>query len=267
MSGPHVGRRDFIQISLAGLIAARIPGIAVRLKLHFVFPRDRGDFLNGALLGLDEAKRTAALMGATIAMWHHENPGDLGAAHDAPLSAIIGGHDAESLAALVTVAGARGAQPVLNIAASGDELRTSHCDDAVFHVVPNESMLSAASNASSGRDASVVPWHPSLFRYGAEQLNDRYRARHRGTAGMPADAWCAWMAVKILAESALRSRASNGTELVAWMSSPRARFDGHKGVALTFDQQRQLQQPLYAVSGDGRVLSEIPMQDGAARCA
>jgi hypothetical protein len=96
----------------------------------------------------------------------------------------------------------------------------------------------------------VVEWHPALARYGAKDVNDRYRKQTGGS--MTAEAWMAWFAVKALVDSALRATGSDRCLALA-----RARFDGHKGRPLRFDPATGvLQQPLYVVSGD-TVVAEV----------
>jgi hypothetical protein len=107
-----------------------------------------------------------------------------------------------------------------------------------------------ARKDSRAKDAEldVIEWHASLSRYGASELNDRFR-KETGR-GMAADAWLAWFAVKAVVESALRQ--SSGCDAFA-----AARFDGHKGRPLFFDPATLvLRQPLYVVAGD-RVVDEI----------
>jgi hypothetical protein len=260
-----LSRRRFVELSFTAL-AAFHPLMRVRLRVSVVLPAARADLLDGVMLGVDEARHTAALVGSSIQMVR-ETVDDLAAGAGDTLSAVIGGHDAGSLRALA--ARTRGAVPLLNVAAPDDDLRASHCGDAVFHIAPSEALLSrAAEAAGAGAGGNrVAVWHPTLFRYGAEQLNDRYRARHRGSGGMSADAWCGWMGMKVLADSALRSRAATNAELVSWMSSSRARFDGHKGSALTFDARRQLRHPLYVVSSEGKVVSEVAAMGDQEACA
>ncbi|CAN5724507.1 hypothetical protein BH23PLA1_BH23PLA1_29690 [soil metagenome] len=101
-----------------------------------------------------------------------------------------------------------------------------------------------APAAGKARDARVVVWHPSLSRYGAGDLNDRYRKETGGQ--MTAEAWLTWFAIKALVDSALRTPDAPPCQALA-----RARFDGHKGRSLFFDPAtRVLRQPLYVVSGD-----------------
>jgi hypothetical protein len=106
------------------------------------------------------------------------------------------------------------------------------CRREVFHV----------ASGSSG-----VTWLPTLRRFGADSLNRRYRDRYG--AAMHAEAWCAWFAVKCAWEATLKSKASDAGGLIAYLQSPAARFDGHKGVALSFDAANQLRQPMYGENG------------------
>lgn len=91
-----------------------------------------------------------------------------------------------------------------------------------------------------------VLWHHKLFKYGAEQLSDRFRARFQRPMNGPG--WAGWMAVKILAEAALRARTTQAGELARFLETDAAQFDGHKGYKLTFRTwDHQLRQPLYLV--------------------
>jgi ABC-type branched-subunit amino acid transport system substrate-binding protein len=107
----------------------------------------------------------------------------------------------------------------------------------------------------------VELWHPSLERFGAEQLNQRYERRYGRP--MDSDAWAGWIAVKILAESALRAHATTSGALQRALTDPRAQFDGHKGRPLVFDARTgELRQPLYTVDAAGdrapsRVSAEV----------
>lgn len=86
---------------------------------------------------------------------------------------------------------------------------------------------------SSPGHAVPVAWHTSLRRYGAAELNDRYRSRFG--AGMDENAWYGWLSVKLIVESALRGH-----------PVAESRTDGHKGAGLSFAGGR-LKQPLYVV--------------------
>ena len=75
------------------------------------------------------------------------------------------------------------------------------------------------------------------------------------------------MAVKILWEASLRTRAVNPDALAAFLSNPSTQFDGHKGRPLSFRAwDRQLRQPLYVV--DAERVVEVPAatpQDSSTR--
>ncbi len=107
----------------------------------------------------------------------------------------------------------------------------------------------------------VQLWHPSLDRFGAEQLRARYRART--SAEMTSDAWLGWFSVKVLWEAAARAKTTAPSDLMAYLRSPAARFDGHKGLPLRFNADSELEQPLYVVqrspgSPDWRLVAEMP---------
>ena len=100
---------------------------------------------------------------------------------------------------------------------------------------------------SGAADDSVVLWGSTLERYGASQINDRYRARYR--TGMDGAAWAGWAAVKIAAEAALRTKSTDPAKLIEYLESSATSFDGHKGWPLSFRfADHQLRQPLYVVT-------------------
>lgn len=99
--------------------------------------------------------------------------------------------------------------------------------------------------------ATAVEWHPSLDKFGAEQLNARLRAA--GHTPVP-EMWAGWMAVKVLAEALLR-RSGLAPDVAPFVTLG---FDGHKGMPLHFDSHdRHLRQPLYIVSPNGKLEGAI----------
>jgi hypothetical protein len=84
----------------------------------------------------------------------------------------------------------------------------------------------------SPSEKNHVAWLPSLTKFGAGELNERFLRETRHA--MDEEAWLGWIAVKIVAEAALRERDIGAI-----------RVDGHKGVPLRFDANRNLVQPLY----------------------
>jgi hypothetical protein len=110
---------------------------------------------------------------------------------------------------------------------------------------------------SSATQDSVVAWDAALEKFGASQLNDRYRARWR--APMTEAAWRGWLAAKIAWESALRGP-RDPAALARWLASPAARFDGHQGVPLSFDARHRLRHPRHRVlhRESTRILEALP---------
>jgi hypothetical protein len=140
----------------------------------------------------------------------------------------------------------------MNAASRSDALRRSMCSSFLHHIEASESMYEsareiAAKAAPAASPGEVVLWHPSLERYGASQLNDRFVAReHRAMTG---SAWAGWMAMKVATESFLRAGTNDREKIAAYMNSDATQFDGHKGAALSFRPwDHQLRQPLYYVS-------------------
>ena len=148
-----------------------------------------------------------------------------------------------------------------NVGCASDVLRGAACRRSTFHITASERMRGAAlaqAKASPG-NATVMLWHESLERYGAGQLNPRFRDRF-GTAMSP-EAWTGWIAVKIAAETCFRARTCEAAELLAALERPTARFDGHKGRPLSFRPgDHQLRQPLYVIRHDdpSRDVIEVP---------
>jgi hypothetical protein len=145
----------------------------------------------------------------------------------------------------------------MNVVSRKQAIRLA-CRSLTFHVEATDEMYNVArqlGTTASGRSApvkasrsdSVALWTASLRRFGAEQLNARYRARYSGA--MDGGAWAGWMAVKAASEAALRVRPTNATVLRDYFESASTRFDGHKGWPLSFRRNdHQLRQPLYIVA-------------------
>ena len=165
--------------------------------------------------------------------------------------ALVSSLDAPGRTALGELAGSRRV-PLLTTRPPGDLSEDEPLRSHAFHVsstpVDRREILARwkAGEASPPAEAEVVDWHPSLYKFGATQLNQRYRERF----GSPMDgaAWASWFAVKAAAETALRKALERiGT----------SGFDGHKGVRLRFrPEDHVLRQPLYVVAGE-RVLAEL----------
>jgi ABC-type branched-subunit amino acid transport system substrate-binding protein len=203
----------------------------------------------GLVLGVEEATRAASMFGGAVELAFISDS----AFDTRGLSAVIGDDKPARCIALSSQASKAGV-PFLNVACSADALRGESCRRTLYHIAPSDAMTRDALSAARSR-GSVVAWHPSLERFGADTLNRRFRSRfnHEMTSG----AWTAWMAVKILWESSLRVRSGDAGKLIEYLNRNATQFDGHKGTPLSFRSwDRQLRQPLYVIS-DAKVI-EVP---------
>ena len=247
------GRRTTLRIGLVTTAAATtLPSTA--------------SVARGVRWGAAEAKQTAVLFGDDVELYEAE-AGDNGAFDAArQLSSarkvqVLIGSSASDADALSRFAESNHIIFV-NAASRSPELRAA-CRRYTFHIEASDSMYANAARAAgrwpvimsagaSGRGVgsdrdSVALWGPSLQRFGASQLNDRYRDKYH----LPMDgfAWAGWAAVKIASEAALRARSTAPTKLLAYLESPATQFDGHKGWPLTFRiPDHQLRQPLYVAT-------------------
>lgn len=181
----------------------------------------------------------------------------------APIAAVIGDDDAEACAALSHAAAERRILFV-NVGCTADALRADGCGSFTFHVAPSDAMLrDALAQSGRGDRASPTAWDASLVRFGADSLNQRFRAGFGRP--MTAEAWTAWFAVKVLWESSLRAKSSSGVAIRDYLQRDATQFDGHKGWPLSFRAwDHQLRQPLYVLEptangGDARVIAELPV--------
>jgi len=138
-----------------------------------------------------------------------------------------------------------------------DALRGRECAAAGFHVAPGAAMAADAVAQAGVADGRAEAWDARLERFGADQLNQRFRARFG--EGMDSRGWVGWFAVKLLWESTLRARSTAPDALMRWLASDAAQFDGHKGRPLSFRPwDHQLRQPLYVVSAAAPDPVEVP---------
>ena len=163
-------RRDLF-VLLAGALGAPA-GLAApaRRTLRIGLALEPGSSAaRGATLGAEEARRAAELRGVSF---ESGAPGPGTAVVVGPATSV------KNPEAVLLTAGPPGgaAQP------------------RVFHVASSPRRRQEAL-AKAAKGARVVDWHPDLVRYGAEQLNQRFRQRFGRP--MDEDAWRGWMAVKI----------------------------------------------------------------------
>ena len=216
----------------------------------------------GVMLGAAEAKQTAGLFGGNVELYDASAgrdaiPGASGLISQRQIQVLIGAsaQDADALSKLAE----QRHIIFFNVASRAQSLRAA-CRRYTFHVEASEAMYSNAALLgrqalarslggvlSGAADDSVVLWGSTLERYGAGQINDRYRARYR--MGMDGAAWAGWAAVKIAAEAALRTKSTDPAKLIEYLESSATSFDGHKGWPLSFRfADHQLRQPLYVVT-------------------
>ncbi|HEY4305409.1 MAG TPA: hypothetical protein VGM82_13115 [Gemmatimonadaceae bacterium] len=204
---------------------------------------------DGALLGIEEAKHAAELFGGSAELVPVDSPARV----PTSLAAIIADSSVATLRSLAAD-WANGSLIILNVACSADELRGGSCSPYMFHVAPSDAMLrDARGQVPDATD--VVAWDGSLIRFGADTLNDRFRARFGRS--MNPTSWAAWFAVKALWESSLRMKSADPRQLADYLTRDTTQFDGHKGRPLSFRPwDHQLRQFVYArVAGK---LTDVP---------
>jgi hypothetical protein len=218
---------------------------------------------DGVTLGIEEAQRTAKLFGWEVAVLQlpESLAGTDGKPVAAGVTAIVGDLTATRVRPLWQ-------PPRALLFDIGKPATTDpgECGDRAFHLLsPNVSisLTETSDKASPTREVKGVSWHPALERFGAAQLNDRYR--NRFGRQMDERAWAGWMSIKILLDAALKMGTSEQCALERFLLSSEARFDGHKGVALFFDPStRELVQPRYAprTSGEPEAVEVHDNKDG-----
>jgi ABC-type branched-subunit amino acid transport system substrate-binding protein len=278
MTANDLDRRAFLRTAASGG-ALLLAGSGFRLAsprgqdaLRIAFVMDEDDAAiraaRGVTLGVEEAARTGEMLGRTIQLATLGSAAATGVlARAEPVAALMGGFGEAACGALGETASSLAALFV-NVGCGADALR-GECRPHVFHVQASARMYADALAARSGDAANAVEavlWHPSLERFGAAQLNDRFRARFG--MGMDGAAWAGWMAVKVLWEASLRARTVEAAGIRDYLAREATQFDGHKGWPLSFRAwDHQLRQPLDLVAdGGARVVGEVPARaaDGGA---
>lgn len=227
-----------------------------------------GDARDGLALGADEAVRTAAMFGLPVefvsVLFSDDASHQAGRARHARAGNAARSLVESGAVALVAAAGAADAKA---IATTATALRVPHLDllspapvswanpggdgatpaageQWTLYLAPPRHARPAEPSDSSGRSDA---WRHDLERYGAGQLNDRFRARFGASARMNGHAWAGWFAAKALVEACLRAAAVTPAAVRDALFT--LRFDGHKGVPLHFSPDGVLQQPLYPSDG------------------
>lgn len=231
-----LSRRAFLQLTALALPSLALAGsenVESVIRVAFITGDASDSLIRGLRFGATEAGLTAGLMRRTFVLSAIPEADATAALRDHPGPVIAAGAGAESLNEL----GALGVPLLLVHGRRELESERTHW----WRVDPNPEMYTVAVArvrerlpAEERAGARAVAWHPALARYGAGELNERFE--EQTGQKMDEDSWFGWVATKIALESALRRRELSQT-----------RIDGHKGVALRFDSNRQLQQPLYVV--------------------
>lgn len=103
-----------------------------------------------------------------------------------------------------------------------------------------------------------VAWHWTFERYGAPQLNQRFRrATGRDMAGTD---WAAWAAVRAVIEAAQRTGGADPAALGAYLRGPEMSLDLYKGVPGSFRPwSGQLRQPVLLATHNA-VIAVAPLE-------
>lgn len=250
-------RRDFL-FAFAALplfiSARRVPGAASVIGVVYGAGTRGGRTTRGLQFGISEAKRTSELLGREIEWIERAGTQGVQSLIRARAELIIALGDVGPIPA--------SSPPILRLPADGQP--AGDCGPNEWSIAPAPEQKNAvlreyrSSHTSAPRDLRVLAWHQSLEKFGAAQLNQRYRVATG--EGMGENAWLGWFAAKVALESVLRGNAAAELKRTGFA------VDGHKGVGLGFDPQRRLQQPLY-VAGDSNVLAEITPPSTPAACA
>lgn len=233
----------------SALVLAAIPSLQHdSLTLGILINTPATGFDDGVRMGLSEASRAAVLFGRkpmTIARAKY-----ITGLIDAGSSVIVGSRAYDEAAGIARECRSHGIV-YLNCGARSDGFR-NECNEFLFHVEASDSMYANAANAAP--HSTIKLWDSSLEKYGAAQLNDRFRS----TFNRPMDgaAWCGWFATKAVWESLLRMKGKGAMGIRDHLLLDTTQFDGHKGAPLSFRvADNQLRQPLYALT------TEKPPQD------
>lgn len=101
-------------------------------------------------------------------------------------------------------------------------------------------------------------WHWSWERSGAPQVNARFEFLADRRAG-PED-WAAWVSVRAVVQSVLRTGSADYADLLAFILSDQMSLDGAKGTPLSVRQwNQQLRQPIL-ISTSNNVVERAPLE-------
>ena len=124
--------------------------------------------------------------------------------------------------------------------------------------VPNSTVNPATIIGSSG----LVPlsWHWSHLRHGAPQVNGRFEREFKRR--MTDRDWSAWIAIRSLSESILRTKSTKTKTIKKFMISKNFKVDGSKGVSLNYKSiTKQLRQTIFLTSSNNWVTAVAPLEN------
>jgi ABC-type branched-subunit amino acid transport system substrate-binding protein len=241
----------------------------VRLRIGLIVPANPSapalSAARGVRLGAAESKQTAALFGGSVELYEATGSGAAGV--NTAANQLLSQRKVQVLVAaapedvgIVSQFAELHKLAFMNVASRSTSLRSA-CRRYTFHVeTPDVAYANAkalargaagapatpSASAAMANPDSVMLWSSALERFGASQLNARYRTMFK--AEMDAAAWAGWLAVKTVSEAGLRVRSADPQKLVGYLEAPSTQLDGHKGWPLTFRRaDHQLRQPLYIV--------------------
>ena len=232
--GPTAGRPQPATSSDVGArrITIGVPELARRAPASALASSTRG-----VTLGIEEAQRTARLFGWEVVGLTYPDSLDTSSAvqflQAREVTAIV-----RNLTGTLQTRSRFASRPLVLDIGTQRPVPPNACIDGEFYLLPLTD------------SARLVAWDSSLERFGAAQLNERYRKRF--SSAMDEHAWAGWMAIKILVDAVLKIGSTDRCALERYLLSKDGRFDGHKGVPLFFDPRtRELVQPLFAMRGSG----------------
>lgn len=210
-----------------------------------------------ALLGVRQGLAEANLQGGFLGQKYRlqtrapDAPGDLSG-----VAAVLAAVDADAVG---KIAAAAPGIPVFNLTSRDDGVRAT-CLPNLLHVIPSDAMTKDAvaqwHRMHPGAAVSAAAWHGDFMKFAARDLNKRYRA---GTGqAMDDAAWAGWAAVKMTSDTVARLNSAEPEALLAFLRTE-LRFDGQKGVEMTFRDTGQLRQPLLIID-DGKIAGEAPVR-------
>lgn len=231
-------------------------GVAVaaplEIKLLFLGTADSSAH-RGAQQGLEEANAQGEFLGQHYRL---VVAAPVARSHADASALVVAGKDS----ALLKIAASNPALPVLNVGSDSDQLRTT-CRANLLHVLPSRKMLTdalaqwhTAHPEATGIQARA--WHARFDKYSASQLNKRYQEKFK--TAMDDQAWAGWAAVKLISDLIAREQTADGQKLLKALRTD-LKFDGQKGIEMSFRATGQLRQPLLLVAED-RVVGEAPVR-------